>query len=214
MALDVGLAVAAGGMCLGDKKPQQGSVLYLELEDGERRLQRRIDKLLPTFGTEWPQKFHYATQWPRADQGGVEAIDSWCENQPDARLVVIDVLARFRTPPTAGRTLTPKITPRSRSCRNLRSSARSRSWSSTTPERASLRTRQKRYPGRSGLSGCADAFLVLKREPQAPRSLGAVGTLRMSISRFSSVMTLADGRSSVRQPKYIDLTNGRLCWRR
>ena len=96
LALDIGLAVASGRYCLGDRRPQQGSVLYLGLEDGERRLQRRIDKLLPTF--DWPANFHYSTQWLRADQGGVEAIDKWCQENPDARLVEIDVLARFRAP--------------------------------------------------------------------------------------------------------------------
>ena len=52
MALDIALAVAAGRFCLGDRKCQQGNVLYLALEDGDRRLQRRITKLLPTFGDE------------------------------------------------------------------------------------------------------------------------------------------------------------------
>src|SRR5262245_44504822 len=98
MTLDIGLAVAAGRFCLGDRKCAEGSVLYLALEDGERRLQRRIDKILPTFGAEWPQKFHYATHWPRADQGGVEKIEKWCDDNPDARLVVIDILAKFRKP--------------------------------------------------------------------------------------------------------------------
>ena len=56
-----------------------------------------MTKLLPTFGGEWPRKFQYATQWPRADQGGVEQIDKWCDDHPDARLVVIDVF--FFPPP-------------------------------------------------------------------------------------------------------------------
>src|SRR6476660_8388859 len=83
MALDIALAVAAGRFCLGDRKCQQGDVLYLALEDGDRRLQRRITKLLPTFGGEWPEPFNYATQWPRADQGGVEKIEEWCHDHPD-----------------------------------------------------------------------------------------------------------------------------------
>jgi hypothetical protein len=97
MALDTGLAVAAGRFCLGDRKCVEGEALYLALEDGERRLQRRMDKVLPT-GSDWPGKFYYSTQWPRADQGGVEAIDAWCEEHPAARLVVIDILAKFRAP--------------------------------------------------------------------------------------------------------------------
>src|SRR3712207_4780338 len=44
--LDVGLAVAAGRTCLGATACEQGDVLYLALEDNERRLQSRIEKLL------------------------------------------------------------------------------------------------------------------------------------------------------------------------
>jgi hypothetical protein len=100
LALDVALAVACGNYCLGERKAEVGKVLYLALEDGERRLSRRIDKLLPTSGVEWPENFQYATSWPRADQGGVEKIEHWCEENPDVRLIVIDILARFRTPCT------------------------------------------------------------------------------------------------------------------
>jgi hypothetical protein len=103
-ALDIALAKAMGRLCLGNRKPEQGAVLYLALEDSERRLQRRIDQLLQTFSAEWPENFHYATQWPRADKGGVEKIDEWCGDHPDAGLIVIDVLAKFRAP-SAGKNL-------------------------------------------------------------------------------------------------------------
>jgi hypothetical protein len=96
--LDIGLAVACGGYCLGDKKCEQGDVLYLALEDADRRLQRHITKLLLTFGGKWPERFQYVTRKPRANEGGIEAIDQWCETHPDARLVMIDVLAKFRAP--------------------------------------------------------------------------------------------------------------------
>src|SRR6188472_2987328 len=45
LMLDVGIAVAAGRFCLGEAKCEQGDVLYLALEDNERRLQRRITNL-------------------------------------------------------------------------------------------------------------------------------------------------------------------------
>jgi hypothetical protein len=72
----------------------------LALEDNDRRLQSRATKLLPTFAGVWPERFNFQTQWPRANEGGIEAIDQWCEAHPDARLVVIDVLAAFRAPST------------------------------------------------------------------------------------------------------------------
>src|SRR5215203_168747 len=57
MMLDVGLAVAGGRFCLGDTQCAQGDVLYLALEDNERRLQRRITKILG-YAAEWPARFH------------------------------------------------------------------------------------------------------------------------------------------------------------
>jgi hypothetical protein len=95
LMLDIGLAVAAGRFCLGDKKCLAGDVLYLALEDNERRLQRRIDKIFGAF-TEWPRSFQYATEWPRAKAGGVEAVREWVMAANSPRLVVVDVLAMFR----------------------------------------------------------------------------------------------------------------------
>jgi hypothetical protein len=97
MMLDVGLAVAGGRFCLGDTQCEQGDVLYLALEDNERRLQRRITKILGYAG-EWPAPFHYATEWPRAEAGGLEQIAKWVASAPNPRLIVVDVLTAFRSP--------------------------------------------------------------------------------------------------------------------
>jgi RecA-family ATPase len=42
LVLDIAIAIAAGRFTLGQLKPVQGDVLYLALEDGPRRLQRRL----------------------------------------------------------------------------------------------------------------------------------------------------------------------------
>ena len=96
LMLDVGLAVAGGRYCLGDTKCEQGDVLYLALEDNERRLQSRITKILGTLGSEWPEQFQYATEWPRANAGGLDAIRDWIKAAKNPRLVVVDVLAMFK----------------------------------------------------------------------------------------------------------------------
>ena len=101
MALDIALAVARGDYCLGDCLCPPGDVLYLALEDNSRRLQSRIDKITVSGVDEkWPARLDLATEWPRCDSGGVEAIREWALSKPNPRLVVIDVLAMFK--PTRG----------------------------------------------------------------------------------------------------------------
>ena len=96
--LEIALAVAAGSTCLGGVQCVQGDVLYLALEDNRRRLQSRIRKLwqaeeaLPI-----PDRLQLATAWRRANEGGVAAIRDWIEDHPKARLVIVDVLAMFKS---------------------------------------------------------------------------------------------------------------------
>jgi hypothetical protein len=101
-ALDFAVACAAGRTTLGTLKPVSGDVLYLALEDGWRRLQRRLDKLLGPFHSEWPERLTFVPMgcWRRSDQGGLQDIEAWCKRAPNPTLIVIDTLERFRKPPT------------------------------------------------------------------------------------------------------------------
>jgi AAA domain/3'-5' exonuclease/Domain of unknown function (DUF3854) len=94
LALGTSVAVAAGGVALGTKRVERGAVLYLALEDNPRRLQSRLKKLLP--GGAAPEGLELATEWRRLGDGGLEALEAWFNTHPDARLVVIDTLAKFR----------------------------------------------------------------------------------------------------------------------
>src|SRR3984893_3034929 len=73
LALDWSIAVARGGVCFGDVQCKEGDVLYIALEDNKRRLKSRLAKLLGLIG-EWPEKLEYATEWPRAHEGGLNSI--------------------------------------------------------------------------------------------------------------------------------------------
>jgi len=100
LAFSLCIAVATGGVALGAKRVEVGDALYLSLEDGERRLHRRINKLASA-DTDL-SRFHYVTEWEPADRGGVEDLNAWLEDHPETRLVVGDTLKRLR-PRTSGK---------------------------------------------------------------------------------------------------------------
>lgn len=96
LMLGLGVAIAAGGAALGSIPVEAGDVLYLALEDNERRLQDRLLRVLD--GEPAPARLHFYTRWPALGNGGAEALDAWLGAHPETRLVVIDVVARVRQP--------------------------------------------------------------------------------------------------------------------
>jgi AAA domain len=96
-SLCIAVAVSEGGKALSHFDVEQGSVLYLALEDGPRRIQERLRKL--TNGR-ISDRLEVVTEWPRTNQGGLEAIEAWIESRKDARLLIVDTLKMLR--PQAG----------------------------------------------------------------------------------------------------------------
>lgn len=94
LAYGLCVAVASGGMALGAKLVEKGEALYLALEDNQRRLKKRLKVMLG--GDTAPTGLHLATEWSNWDDGGVQQLDTWLGNHPDARLVVIDTLKKVR----------------------------------------------------------------------------------------------------------------------
>ena len=97
-ALDICMAVAGDRFTLGEIKPVQGDALYLALEDNERRLKKRVDKILQA--AKCPE-LEIHTEWRRVDQGGLDDIREWCEAHPARRLIWIDTFVKIR--PLAGK---------------------------------------------------------------------------------------------------------------
>ncbi|MDP9476309.1 MAG: AAA family ATPase [Actinomycetota bacterium] len=95
LAFGLAIAVASGGYALGKKPVERGEVLYLALEDNDRRLQRRLRKMLN--GDRVPDGLTLATDWPRLDEGGVEDLDGWLKGHPECRLVILDTLKAIRS---------------------------------------------------------------------------------------------------------------------
>jgi hypothetical protein len=71
---------------------EQGDVLFLALEDNERRLQERLRKM----GVDDPpERLRFCTQWPTGDDAAAE-IETWAHSTENPVLAVVDVLARVR----------------------------------------------------------------------------------------------------------------------
>lgn len=101
LALGLSLAVAGGTDFLGRPISEPGDALYLGLEDGERRLQDRLRRMMG--GRSAPAHLHLATSCPSLDEGGADALGGWIERAEDPRLIVVDVFARVRSRQNTGR---------------------------------------------------------------------------------------------------------------
>jgi AAA domain len=98
LVMQAGLAIASGGHFLGFQCVQ-GDVLYLALEDNDRRMQKRLRAQgADALDAESLQRFHYKTQWPRLDEGGAKALDEWIAAHAATRFIAIDLLENFRAP--------------------------------------------------------------------------------------------------------------------
>jgi hypothetical protein len=101
LSLNLAVAIASGGRALGKVEVEQGDVLYLALEDSDRRLQSRLQLVLA--GGPVPDRLTFSTYCEPLSCGGTETIEAWLDTHPEARLVIIDVLTRVRDVAT-GRT--------------------------------------------------------------------------------------------------------------
>ena len=93
MMLALCLAVASGDRFLGYMTNQCGC-LYLALEDSQRRLKTRMNKLLE--GKPAPTRFHFATMASPIDGGLFDELEDFLKKHPDTGLIVIDTLQRVR----------------------------------------------------------------------------------------------------------------------
>jgi hypothetical protein len=174
LALGFGIAISLGTRALGVVPVQQGTVLYLGLEDGARRFRGRLEKLLPH--GELPENLHIITAWKPLDRGGLEDLRRWVKAHPDTRLVVVDTLKKIR--------------PRSDARRNIYDT----DYEALSPlqalatefgitvlidhhtNRSGAADPLDQISGSNGLLGAVDGALVLRRERgQADASLFVTG---------------------------------------
>lgn len=92
--LQAGLAVSVGGKVVGSLPSTRGSVLYLDMENGEELLQERGAEALS--GEDAPSDFSFVIDSPNLQDGCMACIETWVEDNPNARLVVIDTFEAVR----------------------------------------------------------------------------------------------------------------------
>ncbi|VEI03489.1 Uncharacterised protein [Acidipropionibacterium jensenii] len=100
-ALGLGLSVAAGGSALGAIHVEQRDVLYLALEDGDRRMQTRCRKLLPD-GDPIPENFSYITDLVE-ERDILAVMDYWLDAHKGG-LVMLDTLGKVMPAASTGQT--------------------------------------------------------------------------------------------------------------
>ena len=96
LAFDLCLSVAAGDEWLGHKT-NQGATLYLALEDGLNRLQKRLKTIGDGF-TPPPAGCTLAINAPMLNAGLLEFLDGWLTEHPEAKLVCIDTFQKVKPP--------------------------------------------------------------------------------------------------------------------
>lgn len=165
-ALDLSFAVADGSQFLGNFC-EEGDALYLALEDNERRLQDRLEKMRPS--TNWPANLKLATTAPGLDDGGIKNLEAWAKASPAPRLIIIDTLAAVRP---ASKTGENEYQADYRALRGLHRIASQHRLAVVVIHH--LRKADADDPfdtvsGSTGLTGAADATLILNRRSEDGR---------------------------------------------
>jgi len=161
LALWISLAIASGSLALGRLPTTQGSVLYLALEDGARRVVERTKKLLQ--GLPWPEGFVWSNACESLAQGGLGGIEEWLKEASDPRLVVIDTLVRVRANSSGGSVYAEEyagIVP----IKDLAERYHVAILVVHHLRKASATDAMDEFSGSTGLTGATDCNMVLRRE--------------------------------------------------
>ena len=161
LAYGLGLAVAGAGKALDTIEVEHGDVLYLALEDTAKRLQDRMRKMLGS--TPAPKRLTLHTTCPPLTDGGGHAIAGWLERHPDARLIIIDVLARIRGRDDTGMSAYDADYAAITRIKRLADHYGVAVVLVHHVRKASSEDFLTEVSGTNGLAGAADAVLVLKR---------------------------------------------------
>ncbi|MDQ0382436.1 AAA family ATPase [Amycolatopsis thermophila] len=187
LALGLLLAIAGGRPAVGRiAMSTKRRVLYLALEDGDRRMQDRCRNLLN--GEPIPPLFHYLTQ---VQPGRVVAtIEAFLEQHPDTALIVVDTLGKVMPPSQPGESAYQ---------RDYRVAGRLKVIADMRPGLAVSVLHHDRkaiaddfvdaVSGTHGLAGAADTIIVLARKRQSSEAVLKVTGRDVPEAEYALTMT-------------------------
>jgi hypothetical protein len=194
-AYDASIAVATGGKAMGSVDCDQGDVLYLALEDNRRRVKDRLLTLCPArkLLDINLDRLSVRTIAPRIDTGLLVELDKWRLSCANPRLIIIDVFLKVRPPRKKGEDAYAAdydaVTPLQRYASEHRLAivlvTHTRKMEAEDPLEA--------ISGTNGVTGAADAVLVLSRDAKGTTLYGR----GRDIEEIETAMRFDGGRWSV-----------------
>lgn len=194
-AYDASIAVATGGKAMGAVDCEQGDVMYLALEDNRRRVKDRLLTLCPArkLMKVSLDRLTVRTVAPRIDTGLLAELDKWRKSCAKPRLVIIDVYMKVRQPRKKGEDSYSAdyeaVTPLQRYASEHRLAVvlitHTRKMEAEDPLEA--------ISGTNGVTGAADAVLVLNRDSKGTTLYGR----GRDIEEIETAMRFDNGRWSI-----------------
>lgn len=165
LAMTIALGVAGGWSVLGRPASPPGRTLFLGMEEPRPGMRVRLRIMLGT--TECPDLFSWFGECSPILNGGLEELEDWVRDNPQARLIVIDTLERVRSENSGSniysfdyKSITPLKLFAERHHLSVLIVHHLRKGSSNDP--------MEEFSGSLGLTGSTDCNMVLHREPNSP----------------------------------------------
>jgi len=94
LALNLAINIAQNTPIFDQYSVHEGAVLYLALEDSERRIRDRLNKMLGR--DQFTGDLIFSYDWDTMNNGGLKALIQEIRKYENVKLVIIDTLAKFR----------------------------------------------------------------------------------------------------------------------
>lgn len=97
MFLGLAMEIAQGAPALSEYQTTRGEVLYIALEDNDRRMKSRSLLLgLRNIPDDAGRRITVIYRWPQINDGGLDQLTEYLDNHPQTKVVFIDTWQRFR----------------------------------------------------------------------------------------------------------------------